>query len=153
MLVRWQAIIWINDGLVPWCIYVSIGLNDLTFEVTKHLVCSHHPSSMLQWIWFPLMLKSSSRSSIWYIDIYLCMYMVTGMMVRYLTRSITYGLGHNAIKSPVFFIRCRFIQRYNLWLKRWFPLILNCQNIIRQNLEKKNVYRWTNSIFGERGAK
>ena len=27
--VRWQAIIWINDGLVYWCIYVSLSLNEL----------------------------------------------------------------------------------------------------------------------------
>ena len=28
-LVRRQAIIWINGGLVFWCIYVSLSLNEL----------------------------------------------------------------------------------------------------------------------------
>ena len=27
---RWRAIIWTNDGLVYWCIYASLGLNELT---------------------------------------------------------------------------------------------------------------------------
>ena len=27
---RRQAIIWTNDGLVNWCIYVSLGLNELS---------------------------------------------------------------------------------------------------------------------------
>ena len=26
----WQAIIWTNDGIVYWCIYASLGLNELT---------------------------------------------------------------------------------------------------------------------------
>ena len=29
-LNRWQAIIWTYDGLVYWCIYVSLGLNELS---------------------------------------------------------------------------------------------------------------------------
>ena len=28
-LVRWQGIIWTNDGLVYWCINASFGLNEL----------------------------------------------------------------------------------------------------------------------------
>ena len=28
-LIRWQAIIWTNNGLVYWCIYASLGLNEL----------------------------------------------------------------------------------------------------------------------------
>ena len=30
MPIRQQAIIWTNDGLVCWCIYASLGLNELT---------------------------------------------------------------------------------------------------------------------------
>ena len=30
-LVRRQAIIWSNDDMFYWCIYVSLGLNDWTF--------------------------------------------------------------------------------------------------------------------------
>ena len=30
-IMAWrQAIIWTNDGLVYWCIYASLGLNELT---------------------------------------------------------------------------------------------------------------------------
>ena len=28
---RWRAIIWPNDGLVDWRIYVSLDLNELTY--------------------------------------------------------------------------------------------------------------------------
>ena len=27
---RWQAIIWTNVGMLYWCIYASLGLNELT---------------------------------------------------------------------------------------------------------------------------
>ena len=30
MPFRWQDIIWTKDGLAYWCIYASVGLNDLT---------------------------------------------------------------------------------------------------------------------------
>ena len=37
-LLRWQAIIWFNDGLVYWCIYVSLGLNESKQKDTWLLV-------------------------------------------------------------------------------------------------------------------
>ena len=33
--IRGQAIIWTNDGLAYWCIYVSLGLDEWGSTVTK----------------------------------------------------------------------------------------------------------------------
>ena len=40
-LVRWQTIIWTNEGLVYWCKYVSLCLNELIYCVS-HLARSIH---------------------------------------------------------------------------------------------------------------
>ena len=31
-MIRWQVIIWTNDGIVYWCIYASLDLSDLKNE-------------------------------------------------------------------------------------------------------------------------
>ena len=38
---RWQAIIWTNGGIVYWCIYVSLGLNELRswYDSTRSPSC------------------------------------------------------------------------------------------------------------------
>ena len=35
-LNRWQVIIWINVGMLYWCIYASLGLNELNNEHPAH---------------------------------------------------------------------------------------------------------------------
>ena len=34
---RRQVIIWTDDGLVYWCIYASLGLNEFTQWLVRHL--------------------------------------------------------------------------------------------------------------------
>ena len=50
----WQAITWTDDGLVYWCTYVSLGLNELTYNMVNSLglddIIWHHRiySTLLQ---------------------------------------------------------------------------------------------------------
>ena len=53
---RWQAIIWTKDGLVDWCIYVPLALNELKQWFVLSAESKHEENSNALWktyFWSP----------------------------------------------------------------------------------------------------
>ena len=53
MPARWKTIIWSNDGLVYWCIHVSLGLHELRLMWPKsNGVCEQHTRILVVGAWW-----------------------------------------------------------------------------------------------------
>ena len=57
----WQAIIWTNDGLIYWCIYASLSLNELNCQEIDGLMqdCSISSALVME------LLQSCAKPSKW----------------------------------------------------------------------------------------
>ena len=106
---RWQAIIWINDGLVYWCIHVSLSLNVISqWKLTV-------PNSF--WIHTPLYERLSSQCGIWTFE-KVWTYIIFGVDQSYNHGTSLYNLWENRTSreelTMKIFKLLRNLQR-NIW--------------------------------------